>query len=1058
MRSRLLMIFGLIMFCFSPTLSAQDRTITGNVTSTEDGGPLPGVNVIIKGSTSGTVTDIDGNYRLRVPEGGNTIVFSFIGFTAREVELNAQSVLDIQLSPDVTQLGEVVVTAAAIEREKRSLGYAVSTVQGDQVTEARDGNVLNSLAGKVPGVDISSSSGTAGGSARILIRGASTMITDGGSQGPNATNEPLFVVDGIPISNSSFNGSRNDIIAGGADVGNRAGDINPDDIANITVLKGAAASALYGQRAKNGAIIITTKRGKPGQEAFLTVNSSVRFDEVFKLPDYQNEYAQGDFGQFDSNNFTGGWGPNISEVQGQVFPQFPYDGVDRPLQAYPDNVKDFFQTGHTFINSVALAGGGEESDFRVSYTNLQQKGITPGNTLDRNTMSVNAGSRFSDKFSARISFSYVRTEGLGRPRQGSNNPNIITELVQDGFPRTLDVRLLEENVVDENGIPIGLDGAQTVNNVYWVVQNNPNNNLVDRLFGNAEVGYDPTDWLNITGRVGTDVFTELRRDIVRKGTINQVNGQFTDQELYNREFNTDILATVTKDINPEIEFTGIVGFNVNQRSLRRTKITASDLSVDELYNYANAASTAPVNHQELRRIYGIYGDFTFNYRNFLFLNITGRNDWSSTLPEDNNSFFYPSVSASLVFTEAFNIASNFLSFGKFRANWANVGGDTGPYELDFQFFPQADVFTQFVSNNTFPHGGQLAFAATDVIPPGDALEPQNQISFEIGTELQFFDGRIGLDATYYNTLTEDQIISVSIPQSTGFESRRINAGEVRNEGFEVLLTGTPLQTNSGFSWDIGLNFTSNQQTVEKLAPGLDELALTSGFSGLSIRAAPGEAFGLYGAGWLRDSVSGKPVINPNTGLREVGPRTRFGDIFPDWSLGVQNTFSFKGFHLSALIDIREGGVMYSGTVSDLREDGRTIETTLNRGRIFIDDGVLANSDGTYRPNDVPVESMQQFWTHYANSSNTEGQIFDASYIKLREVRLSYNLPNSLVDRTPFRSINFGLEGRNLMLIQSEVPHIDPELNFFGTVLTGSGVEWKSAPSARSYGFNVRFTL
>jgi len=1058
MRSQLLWILGVILICSAQSLSAQDRTITGNVTSQEDGGPLPGVNVIIKGSTTGTVTDIEGNYSINFPESATTLIFSFIGFESMEAEVGAQSVLDIQLTQDITQLGEVVVTAAAIEREKRSLGYAVSTVQGDEVTEARDGNMLNSLAGKVPGVDISSSSGTAGGSSRILIRGASTMITDGGDQGPNATNEPLFVVDGIPISNSSFNGSRNDIINGGVDVGNRAGDINPDDIENITVLKGAAASALYGQRAKNGAIIITTKRGKAGQQAFLTVNSSVRFDEVFKLPDYQNEYAQGDFGRFDSSNFTGGWGPQISEVQGQVFPQFPYDGVDRPLQAYPDNVKDFYQTGNTFINSIALAGGGEDSDFRLSYTNLQQQGITPGNTLDRNTVTVNAGTRFNENFSTRISFSYIRTEGVGRPRQGSNNPNIITELVQNGFPRTLDVRLLEENVVDENGIPIGLDGSQTVNNVYWVVQNNPNNNLVDRIFGNVEVGYDATDWLNFTGRVGTDVFTELRRDIVRKGTINQVNGQFIDQELYNREFNTDILATATRNINQDIEFTGIVGFNINQRSLRRTEITASDLNVDELYNYANAASTAPVNHQELRRIYGIYGDLTFNYRNFLFLNLTGRNDWSSTLPENNKSFFYPSVSASVVFTEAFNIASNFLSFGKLRANWANVGGDTGPYELDFQFFPQATVFTQFVSDNTFPHGGQLAFAATDVIPPGDALEPQNQISFEIGTELQFFDGRIGLDATYYNTLTEDQIISVSIPQSTGFESRRINVGEVRNEGFEVLLSGTPVQTSSGFAWDIGLNFTSNQQTVEKLAPGLEDLALTSGFSGLSIRAAPGEAFGLFGAGWLRDSVSGKPVIDPNTGLRLVGPRTRFGDIFPEWTLGVQNTLSFKGFQLSALVDIREGGVMFSGTVSDLRLDGRTVETTLNRGRIFVDDGVLANSDGSFRPNDVPVQSMQQFWTHYANTSNTEGQIFGASYVKLREVRLSYNLPGSLVERTPFSTINFGLEGRNLWLIRSEVPHIDPELNFFGTVLTGSGVEFKSAPSAKSFGFNVRFTL
>ena len=694
----------------------------------------------------------------------------------------------------------------------------------------------------------------------------------------------------------------------------------------------------------------------------------------------------------------------------------------------------------------------------MSYTNLKQNGISPGNELDRNTVTVNVGTKFNERFNARVSFSYIRTEGRGRPRQGSNNPNILTNLVQGGMPRTLDVKLLEQNVVDENGIPIGLDGNQTTNNPYWVVQNNPNNNLVDRLFGSVSIGYEATDWLNFSARVGTDLFSEVRRDIVRKGTINQLNGQFDDQELFDREFNSDILATITKQINEDIGLTAIVGHNVNQRSVRRTRVTASGLSVDELYNYANAASTAPQNFQSLRRIYGVYADVTFNYKNYLYLNVTGRNDWSSTLPKNNNSFFYPSVSASLVFTEAFNVANNFLSFGKIRANWANVGSDEAPYQLDFAFIPQATVFTQFVSDNTFPHGGQLAFAATDVIPPGDALMPQNQVSFEIGTELQFFDGRVGLDATYYNTLTEEQIISVSIPQSTGFESKRINAGEVRNKGFEILLSGTPVQTASGFSWNVGVNFTTNKQTVEKLAPDLKELSLTSGFSGLSVRAAPGESFGLYGAGWLRDSVSGKPVINPSTGLREVGPRVNHGDIFPDWTMGVQNTFSFKGFSLSALIDIREGGVLFSGTVSDLREDGRTVETTLNRGRIFVDDGVLANSDGTFRPNDVPVESMQQFWTHYSNTSNTEGQIFDASYVKLREVRLSYSFPVNMVERTPFSSINFGLEGRNLILIRSEVPHIDPELNFFGSTLTGSGVEFSSAPSARSYGFNLRLTL
>ncbi len=1034
---------------FASGLMAQTTSISGNVTAAEDDSALPGVNVIVKGTTIGTVTDIDGNYRLNVPADAEVLTFSFIGYSEKEVSIGGRDVINIALDQDIQQLSEVVVTALGIEREKRELGYSVTSVDGDELTKVRSDNALNSLAGRVPGVRITSQSGTAGGSVAIQIRGANSLA---------GTSQPLFVVDGSPISNYAYNGSRNDIIGGGADVGSRAGDINPDDIESINVLKGASAVALYGQRARDGVIVITTKKGKKGG-AKVEVNSSYRFDNPLRLPDFQNEYAQGDFGVFDSNSFTNGWGPKISDTQGESFSQFPYDGNDRPLQAYPDNVKDFYETGKTLINSVAVSGGKEDADFRLGYTNLNQAGIVPNNVLKRNTVSLNAGSKFSEMLSARTVFNYVRTEGEGRPRQGSNDPNVVVSQV-NGMPRTVDSNLLKDNVVDENGNAIGLDGNSTTNNPYWVVENNPYNNSVERVYGNIQLNFTPVDWLNIMGRVGTDFFTEARRSIVRKGTINNLNGSFTDLEIFRREINTDLIATVTKNFTEKLGFQGFVGWNVNQITIDRTQVVANDLSVDLLYNYSNAQSTAPTNFESIRRLYGVYADLGFSYDDFLFVNLTGRNDWSSTLPENNNSFFYPGVSASFIFTDAFSISNNILSYGKVRASWANVGSDEDPYQLAFDYIPLSDLFTQFVNDNTYPHGGQLAFAATDVIPPGNALKPQNQNTIEVGAELQLFDGRLGLDLTYYNTVTSDQIVSILLPQSTGFESKRQNVGEISNVGFEALVSVSPIK-NEAFNWDLIFNFSKNKQTVEKLADGLEELGLTSGFSGLSVRAEPGQSFGMYGVGWLRND-DGELIINPNTGERQTGVRERYGSVYPDWLLGIQNSLTFKGVNLSFLVDIREGGVVYSNTVRTLRSSGLAEETLENRGNIFIDEGVLEMEDDegnkTYVENNVPVRSMQDFWGSHSAQSIIESGIFDASYVKLREITLSYSLPQSVIENTPFGSFSIGLEARNLWLIHSEVPHIDPETNFFGTSLIGEGVEFNSIPSTRSFGANIRFTF
>ncbi|TAG20461.1 MAG: SusC/RagA family TonB-linked outer membrane protein [Cytophagia bacterium] len=1048
----------LLFFCVAILARAQTKSISGKV-SAPDNEALPGVNVLVKGSNVGTATKADGTYQINVPAKGGTLVFSFIGYKSKEVEMGNQSNINVALEADLVNLNEVVVTANAIVREKKELGYAVSTVNGVELTKARDPNLLNSLAGKVAGVRISQQSGTVGGSSRVMIRGANSI---------SSASEPLFVVDGVPISNSSFNNSETDAVTGGVDVGNRAGDLNPDDIENMTVLKGAAASALYGSRARNGVIVITTKRGKIGAKKMnVTINSSYRSDNVLRAPELQTEYAQGNLGAYNPQSGNG-WGPKISSVTGPV-KDYKGEDVSR-LQAYPDNWKNFFVTGQTAINSVSLDGANDQGDYRFGYTNLRQTGTVPNSELTRNTFSFNAGKKITDKLTSRAWVNYIRTTSDGRPQQGSNTTNIIATILA-GTPVTVDINELKNNLFAPatQAVPPGwtgdlarsidLNGVQ--NNPYFVTEFNRFSNTVDRMFGGTSLSYDVAPWFNVTGRVGTDFFTENRRSVTRRGTRGRLNGQFDTNDIFERELQTDLLATVSRKISKDWGFKGIIGHQFNQRTIRRSRVQSEGLNIDRLYTFANAQSNVPSNFFSRRDLFGVYGDFSFDYKNFLFLNVTGRNDWSSTLPVSNNSYFYPSASASFVLTEAFSnwgiVKKDILSYAKLRANYANVGSDEDPYQLSFTYNPLTQASDIYTFNILYPIGGASAFGATNVLPPTN-LRPQQQTSYEFGAELKFFGGRVGLDMTYYKTLNYDQIISIAVPQSTGYSARRLNVGEISNKGLEAMLTVTPIKTRSGARWDMAFNFNRNINRVESLAPGLSEFIVTSGDGfGIFIAARPGETFNIQGVGWLRDP-DGNIVINPTTGLRTPGPRKLLGAIYPDWTMGINNSFSYKGFDFNFLVDIRKGGVINSQTVSIVRGSGLAAETAVNDRTPFIDPGVIRNADGTFRPNDKPVASVQQYWSQLDNSVSPENNMFDGSYSKLREVRLAYNFPKSLVNKTPFGSIAVGLEGRNLWIITSNVPHIDPEANVLGTGLIGEGLERGSIPSSRTVGANLRFTF
>ena len=1033
-------------------LFAQTRTVTGKITNAE-GRAVQFASVIVKGTTTGVPADENGEFSIQAAPNA-TLIISASGYQTTELDIGNQTSITTTLQP-AGSLGEVVVTAMGISRASKSLGYSTTTLKSDEITKAREPNVINSLEGKVAGVKITTQSGTTGGSSKIVIRGVNTLnnIASPGN------GQPIFVIDGLPIDNSTIQINTVNPTAANptpqgstsVDFGNRGGDLNSDDIESITVLKGASATALYGARAKDGAIIITTKKGRRGQ-ASISVNSSFRMDNVLKLPELQNEYAQGNQGVYNIAN-TNGWGPKISEVQDKTFADFL--GRQVTLKAFPDNVRDFYQTGRTFINSVSFEGGGESGDYRFSYTNTKETGIIPNEEFTRNNIAFNAGRNLVKGLDVRTSINYARSYSNGRPLQSTNNQSAIQSIIV-GLPRTVDMADLEANVVDPiTKQQITLTPGRTGNNPYWVVQNNLSGNTVDRVFGNGILTYKPLDWLSISNNFGTDFYYEYRKAVTRPGTVGALTGNFFTANLYNQIINNDLIVTTSHQLTKDLGLKVIVGHNVNQVSFRREQADAQGLTVDSLYTFANASAVSTNNATNRRRLVGVYGDVGFSYKDLLFLNITGRNDWTSTLPKDNNSYFYPSVSSSFIFSELFPQLT-WLDYGKLRGSWANVGSDAAAYQLAFAYLTLPSAFVQYGLNIQFPFNGANAFITPNSLPNANLL-PQNQVYFDFGVDLKMLNNRVNLDVTYYNAKTDDQIINLNVPRSTGFFNKVVNAGSIENKGIEVTLGVVPVRSKD-LTWNLDLNFSKNRQTAQ-LPAEIRSLTLQGGFSGLSIKTRSGEPFAIWGTAWQRDSL-GNIVIDANTGLRRTLADQNLGNVAPDWNMGINNTLNFKGLSFSFLFDIREGGYLWSGTSAILRSTGLAEETGVNRDKIIIDKGVVLDpSTGKYVPNTVPVQSMQDFWTQF-QTANTEANVFNASYVKLREVRLSYRVPSAFLSRRAnfIKGLEFGIEGRNLWIIKSYVPHIDPEVNLFGAQSLGEGAEYYNVPSSRSIGLNLRVKL
>ncbi len=1016
-------------------LAAQaPTTVTGTVTSAETGEPLPGITVMVEGTGVGTLTDAQGRYSIEVPAGSNTLNFTSLAYGDETVEITG-SVVNVALESEAIALEGVVVTALGIEQQERAISTSVAELDSEEFTDAPEPNLVNALAGEVAGVQ-TIGAGPQGGSARIVIRGASSI---------SGNNQPLFVIDGVPISNDAPNIQG----YGGIDYGNAASDINSSDIASVTVLKGPNAAALYGSRAANGVILITTKNGSGIDGTQVTVQSNTSFTEPLRLPDYQNQYGQGYGGEFSFGTINTGadesWGP---PCDGRPVVQWWSEGEAVPFECHPDNVEGFFETGLSTYNSVALASSSDQANARISLSNENIDGMYPGFEQNKWNVSLSGALDISDRFRGDASVNYVRKEGEQRPGIGYDFNNFMQQTVW--FGRSVDIDRLREAYFASPDVMNTWNPAFHTN-PYWLQLKNTNWDDRDRIIGNASLSYDLADWLTTTARVGTDWYQDERKQEWWEDGTNNFYSGFVHDNINTSETNVDLLLSANRDLTESVTLNATVGGNHRYSEYSSNRAIVDELTVPGIFSVGNSARPVRTgDYREQLAMNSLYGQAQFGYNNYAFVQVTGRNDWSSTLPEENNSYFYPSVSGSFIFTDAFDLNSDFLTFGKLRASWAQVGNDAQPYQL-FATYPAQPSF-----NGNIP-----AFAVPDELANAD-LKPEQTESWEIGTNLQFFDNRLGLEATYYDMVTRDQILATQISGTTGFYSQVVNAGAIANKGFELRLNATPVALDNGFTWDMAVNYANNNSEILELAEGLDTYVLGQYWQ-VTTEAKVGDAYGgLYGIGFQRDE-QGRRIIGANGLPLGTDERILLGNYTPDWTGSLSNTFGYNGLELSFLLDSRQGGELYSVTQAFGLYTGVLEETLKGREESFGTDAdgnyicepglVLDGVTESGEPNEVNV-CPNQYYKYLFGSGIREAAVYDASYVKLREARLGYTLPQSIMERTPFSNMSIALVGRNLML-WTDMPNIDPETAFDAG--NSQGFEFGQIPTARSIGFNIIVT-
>lgn len=1028
MRKVLLLIVTCIMLISS---AVAQFPVSGTVVSGSNGESLPGVAVMEKGTTNGVLTDENGRYSIPLSSGNATLQFSFVGMRTMEEAVNNRSVVDVTMTSEDISLDEVVVTALGISRDKKSLGYAISEVGGEELSTVKDLNVVNSLAGRVAGVVVTTGTFGPGSSSRVIIRGNNSL---------SENNQPLYVVDGIPIDNAGFGSASGvtDINQGETergeynktDYGSGVSDLNSEDIESVSVLKGPNAAALYGSRAANGVILITTKKGTLNKGLGVSYTGNYTFENPMILPKFQDVYGQGTGGNTPSaldelRNAGGSWGAKMDGTQ-----RMYWNGTTRAYSPQPDNVKNFFETGNTYIHTLALDGGNNVSSFRFSYTNTSADAIIPGTELSRHNFNLRATTNLTDKFNVDTRVTYFVQDGTNRPTMGTEG--VMAYLYP--IPRNTDINDLKD-FMDPVTFRVKTFTNGSFGNPYWYQLHDKNIDSRNRFQGFVKATYNFTSELSAFVRVGTDLITEKIENLQNYGHWFLGGGRLNNSLEKTSETNIDGLLMYKKNMNDQISLEVNAGANYRYNTYEGMRILADNFKIPQNPSVASATTNSP-SYTPLREkiINSVYGSAQVGFGQVLYVEGTVRNDWSSSLPKSNWSYFYPSATASLLINDL--IGWEGMDYGKIRIGWAKVGNDTRPYQID----------------NTFNlYGASDSYLGLTVLYRPDTrynteLKPEQVSSIELGGEFRFLNNRLYADFSFYDKTSTDLIMAVVVPASTGYSKAFTNVGEMKNTGFEIMAGVIPVNL-ANFKWDISANFSTNKNELNELIEGIDEFSISTTNSGaIDVVAKVGGGYGdIYASAYKRDA-QGRILVDAQGRFIQDSKKKLMGNYQPDWVGGLSNTITYNGLSLRFLIDGRFGGKIYSGTDAGLDASGVSERSLQYRDGGVVIEGV--HEDGS--PNTTNI-SAEQYWSSYAGIA--ENYVYDQTNVRLREVSLVYQLPQSLLNNTFIKGASIGVTGRNLFFLYNNLDNFDPE-GSFSTGNLAQGVLFYNLPTARSLGFNV----
>lgn len=1024
-------------------IEQENSKITG-VVKDAAGEAIIGASVVEKGTNNGTITDLDGKFTLNVKPGA-TLIVSYVGYKSKEVKVG-KAPLNIELEEDNKMLSEVVVTALGIKRERKALGYGVDEVKGDAFTKAKETNVINAMAGRVPGLVVSQTAGGASGSTRVILRGSTEMT---------GNNQPLYVIDGVPLDNTNYGSAGT---SGGFDLGDGISSLNPDDIENMTVLKGPAASALYGSRASHGVILITTKKADTKSKYSVEYNGTFTIDnQLAKWNDIQQIYGMGSNGTYSIDavsNTNKSWGPKADGTNMLKY----FDGVERPYLIIPDNTSEFFRNGFTASNSAIVTSSNGNTGVRFTFTDMRNNDIVPETNMSRDIFNLRANTSIG-KIDLDFSSNYTRENVKNRPALGDSKSNIGKNLMT--LSTTYDQSWLQQ-YQDESGDYSNWNGMDPYNvNPYWDIYKNMNSSKKDQFRMNAKAVWNINSHIKLQGTMGAELNYFIFQDYKAPSTPGFEAGRMQENNFRNRMYNFELMALYTNRWG-DFDFNGTLGGNIYKVNNSTGITTAQDMQIRDVVALMSFNEISMEQNSYRKQINSAYGAVNLGWKNMLYFDATIRGDQSSTLPVSNNVYVYPSFSGSFLFSEVAKLG-DVMPYGKLRMSWAQVGSDTDPYQLGL-------VYTK--SKFTYP--GYTIGSINNTTIPNKELKPTKTNSFEVGLEMKFLKNRIGFDITYYNQNSRNQIMGMANSSATGYNYRLINAGEIENKGIEISLNTRPIEVKD-FSWDVNVNFSKNSNKVKKLVDDMDMFELEkAAWLDVQVAAKVGENFGSIVGPDFKRNENGDVIIDPQTGLPAYDKSNHvLGNASWDWTGGLTTTFTYKNLAISALFDVKVGSDLYSMSARASYESGKALETLQGREEWykseearqaaglakgsadwtptggFIAPGVIENGDGTYRPNDIYV-NPEDYWMSVCRNAPSMF-IYDNSYVKCRELTLSYRVPDSWLKKC-ISGLTISFVARNPFIVWKNIPNIDPDSNYNNT--TGMGLEYGSLPSRKSYGVNV----